>query len=213
MNHAQTYSYGRTQSAPPAGDVSRLDRWIGLDDAAAPRFVPLSEEKIRQMKPEDILKLTMNNLALMGQSEIDLILNLLPENHQLRRPKQFKPMTLRNLPHLGACKVGEVIVSKADGKYLVNQIYLANFEAGIDTSGRGDLFREVSREVSNKPRMYYGLNVVVDRMGQAIGFDRSAGKGGIAFQTTDKAEAVWHIAAASTHQSVEALRASRGARR
>ena len=213
MSHADASASEMRYAPPPVGDVARLDRWLGISEEAPPRFVPITPDMVKTMKPEDILKLTMNNLALMGQSEVDMILKLLPDNHSLRRPKTFKPMPIRKLPYLGACKMGEVIVKEQGGKYLVNQIYMANFEADIDTSGERDLFTGITREVSNKPRMFYGLNVVVDRMGQALGFDRNAGDGGLAFQTTDKAEAVWHIAAASTHQTVEQLRARQAGRR
>lgn len=213
MSQAHAHVSAMLQAPPPAGDVTRLDRWLGITEEAPARFVPITPELLKTMKPEDILKLTMSNLALMGQSEIDLILKLLPESHSLRRPKTFRPMPLRKMPYLGSCKVGEVIVREHNGKYLVNQIYMANFEADLDTSGQGDLFHGITREVCNKPRMYYGLNVVVDRVGQALGFDRTAGNDGIAFQTNDKAEAVWQIAAASTHQTVEQLRAKRAPRR
>lgn len=213
MSHAHASASEMRITPPPMGDVTRLDRWLGIPEEVPARFVPLTPDMLKTMKPEDILKLTMNNLALMGQSEIDMILKLLPEQHSLRRPKAFRPMPLRKLPYLGACKIGEVIVREHNGKYLVNQIYMANFEADLDTSGQGDLFLGISKEVSNKPRMYYGLNVVVDRMGQALGFDRTTGDGGVAFQTRDKAEAVWQIAAASTHQTVEQLRAKRAPKR
>lgn len=203
MTQAQT----NFPSQPQAQSLTRLDRWVGLDDGSPLRFVELTQDMLKILKPEEIHKLTVGNLTIMGQSEIGQISKLLPANNKLRPPKALRPSTLKGLPYLGSCKIGEVLLREQAGQFVVNQIFMSNFEAEIDTGAEDDLFVGVSKEVSNRPRMFYGLNVIVDRVGQAVGFDVNSGRKGLSFQTRDKAEAIWHIAAAATNQSVEALRA------
>ena len=208
MTHAQT----NFPSQPQAQNLTRLDRWVGLDDGSPMRFVELTQDMLKILKPEEIHKLTVANLTIMGQSEIGQITKVLPSNSKLRQPKALRPSTLKGLPYLGSCKIGEVLLREQGGQFVVNQIFMSNFEAEIDTGAEEDLFVGVSKEVSNRPRMFYGLNVIVDRVGQPVGFDLNSGRKGLVFQTRDKAEAIWHIAAAATNQSIEALRAKAKAR-
>ncbi len=208
----------QTVSAHPSGrppasgyvlsnaDTSRLDRWLG-EQENGPRFISLTPDLLKRMKAEEILKITMSNLAILGSEEARQIVSLLPKAHKLRVPKAMKPRALPTMPYLGACKIGEVIRGQDGDRFHVTQMFMSNFVSEISPAPNGDIFRNVKKEIGNTTKMFYALDLICDNTGRALGFDRSTGKNGLSFQTQNKADAVWEIAAAATGQTVEALRA------
>jgi hypothetical protein len=193
--------------------TSRLDRWTGAENATVAKLVKITPQMLQQMSPEEIARIAMSNIAILGGQDAELFHSKLPVGHKLLAPKSFKPQLLKQAPYLGSCKIGEVVLAENNGKRLINQMFVANFLADIDTGSQdGNLYKLHNKNISDSTQMYFGMNVVVDRSGNPLGFDRSRGKAGVSFQTENRAEALWQIAAASTGMTVEQLREKMGKR-
>jgi hypothetical protein len=213
MSQAMVMSSGQRQAGVPQQTrVSRLDRWTGKVDETG-KIVQITPQMLATLSPQEIMKLAMNNIAIWGQEGYDEFVAQITGAHKLRKPKEFKAQLLPKVPYLGAVKLGEVILAEKDGKFLINQIFSSNFVADIDTSGKGDLYNLRSKEPGNAAKMFYGMHVVVDRLGNPLGFERSRGKNGVSFQTTSRAEAAVQIESAATGQNVDMLRERFTARR
>ncbi len=211
MSQTMVMSSGQRQMGVPqavaAAGPSRLERWGVVESDSTPKIVQITPQMLQTMSPQEIARIAMSNIAIWGGQENDFFTKLLPANHMLRKPKKFDPQILQKAPYLGSCKIGEVLVEKKnDGSMVTQQMFMANFIADIDTSGKGDLFNLQSKDIGNGPKMFYSLNLVLDPSGKPIGFDRGKGKGGVSFQTLNKADAAWHIAAAATGMTVEELK-------
>lgn len=211
MSQAQVMSSGARPNGVnggAGGQPSRLDRWMGAAEAPQRKFIPLTPEMVMKLTAQQLLEITTNNLSILGEQYNAEFLADLPNGHRLVTPKQFKPQVLQSAPYMGACKIGEVMLAKKDGKILTHQMFMANFIGQINTADPSKLYIPTKKEVSNTPKMFFGLNVVVDAVLQnPLGFQRTLGKDGVSFQTTDKEEAMYLVNAAATGRSVEAVRA------
>lgn len=203
-NSGQRPGAGMPPQASGGQSASRLDRWLGSDDGDS-RIIEITPEMLASKTPQEIAKIAMRNLAIFGSQQHAFFKSKLPSEHKLITPKEFTPVLLPKSSYLGRCKVGEVLLARSGDKALVHQMFTANFLADINTSGKGDLFNLHNKNIGNTPKMFFGMNVIIDRNGP-IGFDLSRGKNGITFQTENQTEAAWEIAAAATGQTVEQLR-------
>jgi hypothetical protein len=216
MSQTMVMSSGQRQAGVPQhmapSGTSRLERWLG-NPTESGKIVQITPQMIQSMSPQELMKIARNNIAIWGQEGYDEFVSQITGSHMLRKPKAFTPLLLPKVPYLGSVKLGEVILAKKDGKYLLNQIFTSNFVADIDTSGKGDLFNLHDKGPGNSAKMFYGMHVVVDRQGNPLGFDRSRGKNGVSFQTTKRAEAAVQIESAATGLNIDMLRERFAARR
>jgi hypothetical protein len=107
-------------------------------------------------------------------------------------------------PWLGQCKLGEVKGERVNGMTRVQQFFLGNFDAEINTSGKGDLYQLGKNK--DFSQVFYGLHMLIGDDNKFKGFDLSMGSDGIAFQTGNMNEALYAIASAATGMTVEQLR-------
>ncbi len=200
------------------GGSSRIDRWLGQASPSAGQIITLTEEQLRKMTPEQILKVTMQNLPLIGAKASDMFLSKLPEGNKLKSPKVLTGNALRSAPWLGSCKIGHVVLGQDGDRVHLKEIFVSTFDADIDLTGKtktGEIFSLRDRKISTEPRMIYGINSIckVETIaGQSrlapLGFNLREGDRGVAFQTNNKLEAFYEIVSASTGRSIEELKAA-----
>lgn len=184
---------------------AKYARWFRGDDGqteplatAIHRFHTI----LPTMAAAEIAQLTKENLSILGDDASNLFTSKLPPQHRLR--KTSRSAVLPGVPYLGTCKFGEVVASKSADYFSVTQIFIANFDGELNTSEGAAFYKPASRDFD---QMFFGVHMLVDRFGNALGFDRKRGEDGIAFKTKDIAKALYSIASLSTGLSIEALQA------
>jgi hypothetical protein len=201
-------------SAIQGGQPSRLDRWLG-EPGVASQFVTITEEMLRKLTPEQLFAITQKNLPILGAQARDLFVSKLPEAHKLQVPDRLGGTPLKKAPHLGSCKIGHVVLGRDGDRVHLNEIFMSTFDADIDlTDGSGDYFKLKDKQVSNDPRMIYGVHTIC-RVETVAGksrltpvtFNTKAGDRGVAFSTSNKVEAFYNIVAASTGRSIDEVKA------
>lgn len=218
MNNANRSPAMMAAAAQQGGGATRLDRWLGETGPAVGQIITLTEEQLRKMTPEQILKVTMQNLPLIGAKASDMFLTKLPEGNKLKSPKVLTGNALRSAPWLGSCKIGHVVLGQDGDRVHLKEIFVSTFDADIDLTGKtktGEIFSLRDRKISTEPRMIYGINSIckVETIaGQSrlapLGFNLREGDRGVAFQTNNKLEAFYEIVSASTGRSIEELKAA-----
>jgi hypothetical protein len=205
-------------AAPAQQGGTRLDRWLGESGPSTTTLITLTEEMLRKLSPEQILKITMQNLPIIGAQARDLFVSRLPGDNKLQSPSTMKPLPLRSAPHLGSCKIGHVIVDREGDRVHLNEIFMSTFDADIDLTGKtktGEVYQLKDAKISHEPRMIYGINTIC-RVGLIggrtslvpVGFDLQQGDMGVSFKTNNKLEAFYEIVSASTGRSIEELKAT-----
>lgn len=105
----------------------------------------------------------------------------------------------------GTCRFGQVAV--IEGSTIeVSRFFVCNGLIEIDTDQRNE--REFLKLVdrSRRSETYFGLAQSLDRSGNYIGVNRDHGHGGVLFKTTDRGEALMHVASISTGKTLEEIR-------
>lgn len=185
---------------------ARYARWF-RGEGGETEPMATSARKFRKITPGmaigEVVTATKENLSILGDDASSLFASKLPSDHRMRRVNRAS--VLHDVPHLGTCKFGEVITDRSRDAFAVTQIYIANFDGELDTASRsGSIYKPKSRDFD---QMFFGLNLIVDRDGNPLGFNQKLGKNGVAFQTRNVTEALYHIASASTGLTLEALQA------
>lgn len=184
---------------------AKYARWFSGDDVQ-PEPLATSKGKFRKILPTmDVLEVasaTKENLSIMGDDAHDLFAGRLPANNKMRRA--IRSTVLPNIPYLGSCKFGEVVIGQTAESYSVLQMFIANFDGEFDTAAGATFYKPYSRDFD---QMFFGVHLIVDRNGNALGFDRLRGVDGIAFKTKDLNKALYNVAAAATGLSMEQLKA------
>jgi hypothetical protein len=218
MNNANRSPAMMAAAITRGGSSSRLDRWMGESSPAAGKIITITEEMLRQLTPEQILNITMQNLPLIGAKARDMFVSKLPEGNKLQAMKELKGTALRSAPHLGSCKIGHVVLGRDGDRVHLNEIFMSTFDADIDLTGKtktGEIFALKDRKTSTEPRMIYGINTIcrVETIAgrtrlAPLGFDLQKGERGVSFKTNNNLEAFYEIVSASTGRSIEELKAA-----
>jgi hypothetical protein len=217
MNNANRSPAMMAAAAQQGGGSSRLDRWLGDNTPlSASKLIMLTEEMLRKLSPEEILKITAQNLPIIGAQARDMFLSKLPEGNKLQSPEKLQGTPLRSAPYLGSCKIGHVVVGRDGDRVHLNEIFMSTFDADIDLTGKsGEIFKLKDKKISHEPRMIYGVNTIckVETIAgksrlAPLGFNFQQGDRGVSFKTSNKVEAFYEIVAASTGRSIEELRAA-----
>lgn len=182
--------------ANSVGPPPKYTRWFQGDTKGLRQFKPITPD----MSPTEVAAATKENLSIVGDVTMQRFSKNLPANNSLR--KVNRSSVLRNAPHLGTCKFGEIVGEFNGDCYEVIQFFLANFDGTINTEGSGSFLTPTNHACD---QMYFGVHIFVDRSGNPIGFNRERGENGIVFQTKHMTTAFYHIAAASTGITVEEL--------
>lgn len=185
---------------------ARYARWF-RGETGEPEPMATSAKKFRRITTDmavaEVITATKENLSILGEDASDLFRSRLPARHQMR--KAIRSAILPNVPHLGTCKFGEIVTGRSQDAFAVTQMFIANFDGDVDTTGRGaNLYRPKSRDFD---QMFFGLHLILDRDGNLLGFNQKLGDNGVAFKTRDITTALYNIASASTGLSMEALQA------
>ena len=193
------------QKPEALGVTPRYDRWFQGEDGS-PEPMATASKKFCTIEPGmaagQIMAITKDNLAILGEDASRLFMEKLPEAHRMRRA--IRSSVLSKFPHLGVCKFGEIITEKNDDGHRVTQVFVANFDGVLNPFKVDDFCTPISRGFD---QMFYGIHIVVDRNGNVRGLDRDRGQNGIAFRTKDMANALFSVASLSTGLSMEALKA------
>ncbi|MBB6179650.1 DUF6656 family protein [Pseudorhizobium flavum] len=199
--HALSLASSRTDQANVS---ARYTRWFHGEDQPEP--ISTSKRKFRSisagMAAKQIAEITRGNLAILGNDAHSLFSSRLPANHKMT--KSVRSSVLPSAPHLGACRFGQVTVDEQSTHRTMLQFYIANFDAALDTSNFEGFYKPNNR---NFDQIFFGIHLMVDRNGNAIGFDHSRGEQAVAFRTKDLTTALYNIASSSTGLTVAALRA------
>lgn len=184
---------------------AKYARWFSGDEPH-PEPLATSKKRFRKIVPTmdviEVASATRENLSIMGDDAHDLFSGRLPANNRMRRA--IRSTVLPNIPYLGSCKFGEVVVGQTAENYSVLQLFIANFDGEFDTAAGATFYKPYSRDFD---QMFFGVHLMVDRNGNALGFDRQRGLDGIAFKTKDLNKALYNVAAAATGLSMEQLKA------
>jgi hypothetical protein len=184
---------------------AKYARWFSGEEAH-PEPVATSKARFRKILPTmDVLEVasaTRENLSILGDDAHDLFAGRMPSKNRMRRA--IRTAVLPNIPYLGSCKFGEVVIDQTARSYSVLQMFIANFDGELDTSAGASFYNPNSRDFD---QMFFGVHLVVDRNGNALGFDRQRGIDGIAFKTKDLNKALYSVAGAATGMSMEQLKA------
>ncbi|WP_160009922.1 DUF6656 family protein [Rhizobium sp. 18055] len=192
-----------TTSSDAEVATAKYSRWFHGEDET-PEPMATSSRKFTKitanMAVAEVAAATKGNLSILGDDASDLFTSKLPAGHKMR--KAVRSSLLPGIPYLGTCKFGEVVTERGQDKFAVTQMFIANFDGDFDTSEGANFYKPVSRDFG---QMFYGVHILVDRLGNPLGFDRERGENGIAFKTKDVTKALYSIASASTGLSIEAL--------
>lgn len=186
-----------------ANGAPRYSRWFhGEDGNREP--MATSMKKFRQIDPSmaaaEVASITKENMAILGADACDLFVSRLPREHRMR--KAIRSAVLPTAPYFGLCKFGEVVVERAADKFHITQIFITNFDGEVETSDNANFCTPVNNKFD---QMLFGVHVIVDRLGNRIGFDRERGEDGLAFKTKNIGQALFHIASESTGIPLEVL--------
>lgn len=202
-------SQNQIGKADAQGGAARYSRWFFSEDGPEP--LATASKNFKEIAPRmaaaEVAAATKDNMAILGNEACDLFMSRLPKDHKMR--KAIRSSVLAQTPYLGSCKFGEVLAARNADTYSVMQIFIANFEGELNTTA-GATFVVPTR--LDYDQMFYGVHVIVDKIGNPIDFDRARGRNGIAFKTKDLTTALYSIASASTGLSLEALRARASAK-
>jgi hypothetical protein len=191
---------------------ARFARWF-RGETGEPEPMATSAKKFGRITADmavaEVIAATKKNLSILGDDASDLFTSRLPTEHQMR--KAIRSSVLPNIPHLGTCKFGEIVTDRSRDAFAVTQIFIANFDGDLDTTGgSANLYKPRSRDFD---QMFFGLHLIIDRDGNPLSFNHKLGDNGIAFKTKDITTALYNIASASTGLSMEALQARAAAAR
>jgi hypothetical protein len=170
------------------------------DRIAKPKLRPID---IARMAAAEIGSITLSNLGILGDENFAMFAGKLPSNHKMKKHLHASLITKEIAPWLGSCKLGEVWGGRnRDGLNQVQQFFIGNFDAEINTSGKGGIYQIKNKDFS---QVFYSLHMLIDDNKAFRGFDRSMGTDGIAFQTGDMRVAHYGIASAALGMTVEQL--------
>jgi hypothetical protein len=210
---AKASTLAQINSAHDAAAPPRYTRWFhGEDGTREP--MATSAKKFRKVDPSmaaaEVAAITKENMAILGGDACELFVSRLPREHRLR--KAIRSAVLPSAPYLGLCKFGEVLSERVGDNFHITQIFITNFDGNVGTDDNASLCVPISNKFD---QMLFGVHVIVDRLGNRIGFDRSRGNDGLAFKTKNIGQALYHIASESTGLSLEDLqvRAAAAARK
>lgn len=148
---------------------------------------------------------TMNNMQALGEDSYRSFIvrmdQMMPNHRMLR---SIKANILSDAPHFGSSRIGKVTL-KTDaqtGVVTELQFYIANFDTIIDTSNPAKIHTPKSNKFG---RTFFGAVIDIDAAnpdpdlrGKAIGFNKSYGKEGVVFQTTEFNDALMFMTAFSS---------------
>lgn len=185
---------------------ARYARWF-RGESSEPEPMATSARKFRQITADmavaEVIAATKENLTILGDDASDLFTAKLPTGHRMR--KAIRSSILPTVPYLGTCKFGEIVTGRSEDHFAVTQMFIANFDGDLNTDAAGANFcKPRSRDFD---QMFFGLHLIMDRDGNALGFDKRLGDNGVAFKTKDITTALYNIASASTGLSMDALQA------
>jgi hypothetical protein len=170
------------------------------DRIAKPKLRPID---IARMAAAEIGSITLSNLGILGDENFAMFAGKLPSNHKMKKHLHASLITKEIAPWLGSCKLGEVWGGRdKDGFNQVQQFFIGNFDAEINTSGKGGVYQIKNKDFS---QVFYSLHMLIDDNKTFRGFDRSMGSDGVAFQTGDMRVAHYGIASAALGMTVEQL--------
>jgi hypothetical protein len=164
-----------------------------------PKLRPID---IGRMAAAEIAEITVSNLGILGGENWELFASKLPSNHKMRKHIHAALIAKNVAPWLGSCKIGEVWGERVNGMTSVQQFFIGNFDAEINTSGKGDIYQIKSRDFS---QVFFSMHMLIDDEKRFRGFDRSKGADGVAFQTSNAREAHYGIASAAMGMTIEQL--------
>jgi len=194
-----------SSSSDAALPSAKYTRWFH-GEAGEPEPMATSAKKFRRLAADmvlsEVIAVTKENLSILGDDANHLFASSLPTGHRMR--KAIRASILQSVPHLGACKFGEVVTEHGPNAIAVTQMFIANFDGEINTSAGGtDLYKPRSQDFD---QMFFGLHVLLDRNGNFLGFNHRLGENGLAFQTKNISTALYNVASTTTGLSLEALR-------
>ena len=185
---------------------ARYARWF-RGESGEPEPMATSARKFRQITADmavaEVIAATKENLTILGDDASDLFTAKLPTGHRMR--KAIRSSILPTVPYLGTCKFGEIVTGRSEDHFAVTQIFIANFDGDLNTDVAGANFCKPRSQ--DFDQMFFGLHLIMDRDGNALGFDKRLGDNGVAFRTKDITTALYNIASASTGLSMDALQA------
>jgi len=155
-----------------------------------------------RMAAEEIGNVTVSNLGILGDENWDLFTTKLPAGHKLKKHIHAALIARNVAPWLGSCKIGEVRGERKDSLTSVQQFFIGNFDAEINTSGKGDIYQIKSKDFS---QVFFGMHMLIDDNKRFRGFDLSKGDDGIAFQTANTRDAYYGIASAALGMTIAQL--------
>lgn len=186
--------------------ATKYSKWFfgednqGGDRVSKPKLRPID---IARMAAAEIGTITLSNLGILGDENFNMFAGKLPSNHKMKKHLHPSLITKDIAPWLGSCKLGEVWGGRnKDGLNQVQQFFIGNFDAEINTSGKGGVYQIRNKDFS---QVFYSLHMLIDDNKAFRGFDRSLGSDGVAFQTGDMREAHYGIASAALGMTVEQL--------
>lgn len=194
--------------APSSSDAelpsAKYTRWFH-GESVEPEPMATSSKKFRRLAADmalaEIIAVTKENLSILGDDANHLFASSLPTGHRMR--KAIRASILPSVPHLGACKFGEVVTEHGPNAIAVTQLFIANFDGEINTAAGGtNLYKPRSQDFD---QMFFGLHVLLDRNGNFLGFNQRLGENGLAFQTKNISTALYNVASTSTGLSLQAL--------
>jgi hypothetical protein len=186
--------------------ATKYSKWFfgednqGGDRITKPQLRPID---IGRMAAAEIASITLSNLGILGDENYAMFAGKLPSNHKMKKHLHASLISKDVAPWLGSCKLGEVWGGRKDGLNQVQQFFIGNFDAEINTSGRGGVYQIKNKDFS---QVFYSLHMLIDDNKAFRGFDRSMGSDGIAFQTGDMREAHYGIASAALGMTMDQLR-------
>lgn len=194
-----------TPSGASLSDAARAKytRWFSGDDGMPEPMATSSKKFVKitsDMAASEVAAATRLNLGALGSDASDLITSKLPPEHKMRR--SILASVLPEAPFLGTCKFGEILTDRGTDKFGITQIFIANFDGELNTAADAKFCKPVSRKFD---QMFFGVHIIVDRLGNPVGFNRSRGQDGLAFKTKDIGTALYQIASASTGLPIEDL--------
>lgn len=201
--HLKVASESRANEAP---NSTKYSRWFFGEDTeggatvSKPRLRPID---IARMAAAEIAEATLSNLNILGDDQFDLFASKLPSGHKMR--KEIRPSLISKVeaPWLGSCKIGQILGNVQGNTRSVQQFFIGNFDADIDTSGKGSVYKLKSKDFS---QTFFSLHMLLDAEGRFKGFDQSKGDDGLAFHTSDMREAHFAIASAAMGIPIEQLK-------
>lgn len=184
---------------------TKYSRWFFGEEnqqggvVSKPKLQPID---IARMAAEQIGSITISNLGILGDENWELFATKLPGNHKMKKQIQAALIARNAAPWLGSCKIGEVWGERKGEFTSVQQFFIGNFDAEINTSGKGDVYQLKSKEFG---QTFFGMHMLIDSNKRFRGFDHSKGTDGIAFHTSNVREAYYGIASGALGMTIAQL--------